>query len=48
MEPQEETAAPSLQDLLAHTDRLLAEAQKQLAQIDERRRLERGEDGFDG
>jgi hypothetical protein len=48
MEPQEDTAAASLYELLAHMDRLIAEAQKQLAQIDERRRIERGEDGFDG
>lgn len=48
MDPQEEKAFTSLSDHIDHMGRLLAEVQKLLAQIDARRRCERGEDGFDG
>jgi hypothetical protein len=48
VEPQEDKACTSLSDHIDHMGRLLAQGQKLLAHIDERRRLERGEDGFDG
>jgi hypothetical protein len=47
MEPQDQAHA-RLTDHIEEQRRLLAEAQKLLAQIDERRCRERGEDGFDG
>jgi hypothetical protein len=48
MDSQEEKTFTSLSDHINHMRRLLAEVQKLLAQIDARRRRERGEDGFDG
>jgi hypothetical protein len=47
MEPYDQEC-PSLRDLLDEQRRLLAEIRKLLAQMDAQRRLERGEDGFDG
>jgi hypothetical protein len=47
MEPQDQ-ALTRLTDHINEMRRLLAEVQKLLAQIDDRRRRERGEDGFDG
>jgi hypothetical protein len=47
MEPQDQSL-PRLTDHIDAMRRLLAEVQKLLAQLDERRRRERGEDGCDG
>ncbi len=48
MEPQEDKLLTSLSDHICEMGRLLAQVQKLLAHIDERRRRERGEDRFDG
>lgn len=47
MEPHDQEIT-SLRALLEEQRRILAEFRKLLAQIDAQRRLERGEDGFDG
>lgn len=47
MEPHDQEV-PSMRDMLEEQRRILAEFRKLLAQIDAQRRLERGEDGFDG
>lgn len=47
MEPLNK-AITSMRDLIAEQRRFLEDLHKLLGQIDARRRLERGEDGFDG
>ena len=44
----QDKALTSLTDHIDTIRRLLAEGQQLLVQLDERRRRERGEDGFDG
>jgi hypothetical protein len=48
METQDNTTPTPRMDPMEELRRQIVEAQKLLAIMDERQRLERGEDGFDG
>ena len=48
MDTQDNEQRPAFDEAMQEIKRLLAECYVLLARIDERRRQERGEDGFDG